>query len=223
MKRFLQFAAIAAAVLLISGAAQAQFRMRAPSLSGVWNPEVGAGAFYETQEKDGTKRTMEMAIVGKESVGGKDGVWFEVSFTPPNGKGEMVMKSLFVQDGDMLTLEREVMQMPGRPPMEMPEMMLQQMKAAPQTADIRNTSDDLGSDTVTTPAGTFSCEHYKQKDGSGEFWIKKNIGPFGLVKGINKDGSTTVLTKAVTDAKDKITGTPQPFNPMGMGGPPQRP
>ena len=102
-------------------------------------------------------------------------------------------------------------------------MMLQQMKAAPQTADIRNTSDDLGSDTVTTPAGTFSCEHYKQKDGSGEFWIKKNIGPFGLVKGINKDGSTTVLTKAVTDAKDKITGTPQPFNPMGMGGPPQRP
>jgi len=98
-------------------------------------------------------------------------------------------------------------------------MMLQQMKAAPQTADIRNTSDDLGSDTVTTPAGTFSCEHYKLKDGSGEFWIKKNIGPFGLVKGINKDGSTTVLTKAVTDAQDKITGKPQP---MGMGGPPHR-
>ncbi len=221
MKRFLQFAAIAAAVLLISVAAQAQFRMRAPSLSGVWNPEVGAGAFYETQEKDGTKRTMEMAIVGKESVGGKDGVWFEISFTRPNGNGEMVMKSLFVEDGDMLTLKREVMQMPGRPPMEMPEMMLQQMSSKPQTADIRNTSDDLGSDTVTTPAGTFSCEHYKAKDGSGEFWIKKNIGPFGLVKGINKDGATTVLTKVVTDAKDKITGKPQPMG-MGMGGPPQR-
>ena len=219
MKRLLRATTVTFAFAAMAVAAHAQFRMRAPSLSGVWNPEVGAGAFYETQEKDGTKRTMEMAIVGKESVDGKDGVWFELSFTRPNGNGETVMKSLFIQDGDMLTLKREVMQMPGRPPMEMPEMMLQQMSSKPRTADIRNTSDDLGSDTVTTPAGTFSCEHYKAKDGSGEFWIKKNIGPFGLVKGINQDGAITVLTKAVTDAKDKITGKPQP---MGMGGPPQR-
>jgi hypothetical protein len=27
---------------------------------------------------------------------------------------------------------------------------------------------------------------------------------------------TTVLVKTYTDAKDKITGTPQPFNPMMM-------
>jgi hypothetical protein len=27
-----------------------------------------------------------------------------------------------------------------------------------------------------------------------------------------------VLTKVITDAKDKITGTPQPFNPMLMMG-----
>lgn len=38
--------------------------------------------------------------------------------------------------------------------------------------------------------------------------------------------STMVLTKVVTDAKDRITGTPVPFNPMGMmggmGGGPQQ-
>jgi hypothetical protein len=30
-----------------------------------------------------------------------------------------------------------------------------------------------------------------------------------------------VLTKVITDAKDKIIGTPVPFNPMMMQGPPQ--
>jgi hypothetical protein len=44
-----------------------------------------------------------------------------------------------------------------------------------------------------------------------------------LVKSVSNNGSTTmVLVKSVTDAKDKITATPQPFNPMGMGGPPQQ-
>jgi hypothetical protein len=35
------------------------------------------------------------------------------------------------------------------------------------------------------------------------------------VKATGKD-STTVLTRVITDAKDKIKGTPVPFNPMGM-------
>lgn len=220
MKRSLKAAAVVFALAATAGAAHAQFRMRDPSLTGVWNPQVGSGAYYETQEKDGTKRTMGMAIVGKESAGGKEGYWLELSFSRPNDNGETIMKWLFVRDGDELTLEHAVMQMPGRPPMEFPDMLLQQMSSKPQAADISKTSDDLGSDTVTTPAGTFTCEHYKQKNGSGEFWIKKNIGPFGLVKGIDKDGTATVLTRVVTDAKDKITGTPQP---MGMGGPPHQP
>lgn len=220
MKRLLQVATVVFVLAAMAGAAHAQFRMRTPSLTGVWNPQVGSGAYYETQEKDGTKRTMGMAIVGKESADGKEGYWLEVWFSRSSNNGETVMKWLFVRDGDVLTLEHAVMQMPGRPPMEVPDMMLQRMSSEPQKADISKTSDDLGSDTVTTPAGTFTCEHYKQKDGSGEFWIKKDIGPFGLVKGIDKDGAVTVLTKVVTDAKDKITGTPQP---MGMGGPPHQP
>jgi len=31
-----------------------------------------------------------------------------------------------------------------------------------------------------------------------------------------------VLTKVFSDYKDKITGTPQPFNPMALGGGQQR-
>jgi hypothetical protein len=43
------------------------------------------------------------------------------------------------------------------------------------------------------------------------------VSPIGLVKDQSKDKTrTTVLLKTYTDAKDKITGTPQPFNPMMM-------
>ena len=47
--------------------------------------------------------------------------------------------------------------------------------------------------------------------------MAKNAGPYGLVKHQGKD-TTMVLTKVFSDYKDKITGTPQPFNPMMMGG-----
>jgi hypothetical protein len=38
-----------------------------------------------------------------------------------------------------------------------------------------------------------------------------------MVKSVN-NGATLVLTKVVSDARDKITGTPVPFNPMMMQG-----
>jgi hypothetical protein len=109
-------------------------------------------------------------------------------------------------------VSRMIMQMGSRPPMEMPTQMYK-ANAQKQSADIRDRADDVGSETVTTPAGTFVTEHYKMKDGSGDAWVAPKAGPYGLVKFQGKD-STMVLTKVITDAKDKITGTPQPFNPM---------
>jgi hypothetical protein len=226
MKRFLQIAPAIALFAFLAGPASAQFRMRLPSVAGIWNPVVGAGATYEMQSSDGTKRNMDLAIVGKESVDGSDAYWLEISMPSRNGDGEMVIKDLFSRDGDILTLKRVVMQMPGRPPMLMPDMMIQRMASQDgnKVVDYRKNADDLGKETVTTPAGTFTCEHYRSKDGSGEAWLDpKAGGPYGLVKSVSNNGSTTmVLVKSVTDAKDKITGTPQPFNPMGMGGPPQQ-
>ncbi len=61
------------------------------------------------------------------------------------------------------------------------------------------------------------------KNGSGDFWVSDKVSPYGLVKYQGKD-MTMVLIKQVKDAKDKITGTPVPFNPalmMGGGQAPQ--
>jgi hypothetical protein len=215
----LAFAAIAGA----QGGAMGGMMGRGPQPRGLFNPIVGSGAQYEVQPNGKDKMTMEIDVVGKESVNGKDGYWFETALNSP--MGEMMMKMLMISDGTNATVEKMIMQMAGQPPMEMPAQM-GGMGQSKQSIDIRDKAENLGSESVTTPAGTFTADHYRMKDGSGDFWLSEKVSPYGLIKGQGKD-FTMVLTKVVTDAKDKITGTPVPFNPRlmmpgGAGAPPQR-
>ena len=213
----------AASFLLMLGTASAQVGMgmhQTPMPHGIFSPVVGSGAAYEITSSDGRKSDVEYAIVGKESVIGKDAYWME--FTTNAGSGTMIMKML-TSIGEA-TASRVIMQLPGRPPMEMPHQMMKNATTSNTqslAADIRSGSDDLGSEPVTVPAGTFACEHYRAKDGSGDTWVSTKVAPFGVVKHQGKD-ATMVLTKVITDAKDKIIGVPQPFNPMGMMQQPQQ-
>ncbi len=215
MKAITRFLIAGGLGIFFVGTAVAQMGTRGPSFRGVWNPVVGSGAAYSIEQKGGEKSEMEIAIVGKESVDGKDGYWSEITFQSPRGEGQMVMKSLTVLDGSNTAVKRMIMQMSGQPPMEMPMTMMKQRGSTTHPADIRTNAEDVGGETVTTPAGTFTCEHYRMKDGSADVWVAKNVAPYGLVKSTGKD-TTMVLTRVITDAKDKITGRPVPFNPMGM-------
>ncbi len=219
MKSLKVFAGVVC-LLAIAAAASAQMGMRqSPIPRGVFSPVVGSGAAYEITTSEGRKTNIEYAIVGKESVNGKDAYWMEWT-TSGMGSGQMVMKMLTAV-GDSTVTSRMIMQMPGRPPMEMPAQMTGRMNGQSAPADIRSTAEDVGSESVTVPAGTFTCEHYRMKDGSGDTWVSTKVNPFGVVKHEGKD-STMVLTKVITDAKDKIIGIPQPFSPaMMMQQPPQ--
>ena len=199
-------------IIAATASAQMGMGMRQRALpSGVFNPVVGSGAAYDIQTTNGQKTSIEYAIVGKDSVDGKDGFWMEWT-TAAGPIGEMVMKVLIVP-GDT-SAQKVIMQMAGHPPMEMP-MQGRMNGSATAPPDVRNLAEDVGTESVTTPAGTFSCEHYRMKDGSGDTWVSSKVPPFGVVKHQGKD-SSMLLTKVITDAKDKIVGTPQPFNPMMM-------
>src|SRR3984893_1056154 len=182
-----------------------------PLPRGMFNPVVGSGAEYEYQPNGKDKVTVEIDVVGKESVNGKDSYWFETAFD--SHMGRMLMKMLMASDEANSRIAKVIMQMQGGPPMELPAQLLGQ-RAQP-TYDIRDKSEKVGSESVTVPAGTFTADHYRMKDGSGDFWVSEKVSPYGVVKGQGKDFSI-VLTKVVTDAKDKITGTPVAFNPRLM-------
>ena len=212
MKFAVRFGYVFVLAAMLPGFAGAQMGMHAgPAMRGIFNPVVGSGGQYEMTSEKGTKTVMEIAVVGKESVDGKEGYWFEMTMAN-TAMGQMTSKTLTVLDGQDTVVSRMIVQMGNRPPMEMPTQMYK-TNAQKQPADIRDRAEDVGSESVTTPAGTFVTEHYKMKDGSGDAWVAPKAGPYGLVKFQGKDTSM-VLTKVIADAKDQITGTPQPFNPM---------
>jgi len=217
MRRLKQSAFAAACLFVVVTITSAQMGVRpTPMPRGLFTPVVGAGAEYEITTAEGQKMNIEFAIVGKEAVNGHDAYWME--WTTNAMGGEMVMKVLTVP-GDTTVTTRTIMQMPGRPPMEMPQQMAGRMNSQSVPADIHAVAEQVGSESVTVPAGTFTCEHYRMKDGSGDTWVSAKVSPFGVVRHQGKD-STMVLTQLITDAKDKIVGTPQPFNPMQMIGQP---
>jgi hypothetical protein len=211
---------LAVVALALPLGAQMGMGPRIPTLSGIWHPVVGSGATYErTLAANGNKTQMQITIVGKEDVEGKPAYWMEFAMSNPNmmGGAEMLMKQLMTVGDDGVTSSRLIMQPPGQEPMEMDMSANPAAHGMKQTtpANIADKAELVGTESVTVPAGTFSCQHFRMKDGSGDGWISDKVSPWSLVKYQSKD-STMVLTKLVTDAKDRITGTPKKFDPMEM-------
>jgi hypothetical protein len=198
--------------LALAPGAAAQFGRQTPPIHGVWNPVVGSGAVYEMQETGGEKHEMRFAIVGSETVEGKTGYWLEMA-SMGGGGTHFVIKQLVVVDGEQMHIARVIMQHDDEAPMELPAMM--QQGRANYPSDVRRTSELVGTEDVTTPAGTFSCRHYRMKDGSGDAWVSEKVPPWGMVKSAGSDYTMT-LVRVVTDAKSEMHGTPRPFNPSEM-------
>lgn len=218
MRNVMKAVVVCCCALVMAAACSAQGRFGGmqgvPTLGGIFTPVVGLGAAYDlTTPKDGAM-AMQFAIVGTETVDGKQGYWFEVKMSGGKMPQPMLMKSLSVVDGNSMIKTKMIMMMNGTA-YEMPDRMLQ-MNNTKSSTNMTSDAQDIGPESITVPAGTFATEHYKSKDGD-DFWLAKEAGPWGMVKMVSKNGTTMVLTKVIHDAKDEITGTPQPFNPMAMG------
>jgi len=183
---------------------------------GVFNPTIGSGSAYEVTTTDGNKKEMEITVVGKEDVSGKQGYWIEFGMNEPQAGGQVYGKTLTVIDGNNASVTRMIVQTPQMGPMEMPMQAAPNMQK-PTPADVRNSAEKVGTESVTTPAGTFNCDHYKAKDGAWDAWISTQVIPWGVVKSTSKDGNMT-LTRVITGATDHITGTPQSMEQMMRGG-----
>jgi hypothetical protein len=195
------------------------FGMGTQEVRGVFKPVVGSGASYESVKTDGQKTQFDITVVDKDPAGG---YWTEVAMTDPRSKDLVYAKSLTAQQGDEVVVQRMIVQMPGRPPMEMSAMMQGMGHTKKnQKIDIRGEAQNMGTDSITTPAGTFSCQHWRAtKDGS-DYWISDKVTPWGLVKASSKDGTSMTLVKVITGAKSHITDTPVSMEEMmkGMGKP----
>ena len=214
MKRTALLLLAAALCSTLAYRASAQFGIspiKRPNIANILHPVVGQGAAYETTDKDGKKSHMEMYVVDKEMVGTEQGYWMEVGHSA-DASGNLAYGKMLVTPTDF-KFHKMIFVMPGQTqPMEMDIEPKQHQNEMEKEVGKWHS---LGAETITVPAGTFSCEHWTNDEGKGEIWANPKVGPMGLVKSV-EDGRTMVLTKVISDAKTKITGTPVKFDPKMM-------
>ena len=138
---------------------------------------------------------MEMSVVGKEMVGTEEGFWMEVGHNEGKDGNLKYGKVLVTKD---FTFHKMVFVMPGSPqPMEM-DMNNRKAHHGDMEKEVEKWHS-VGTETITVPAGTFSCEHWQKDDGKGD-----------------DNGRTMVLEKIITNAQTHITGAPVKFDPQMM-------
>jgi len=215
---------IAAAFFIASPlCAQMGGGMRQPDIRVmVWNPAVGQGSEYEYVKSGGDKTNFSLVVISKEDVDGKPGYWLETAINSPQ-MGLVYAQMLMSPQSAQMHMAKMIIQMPNMPPMIMPTGMGGRggnMGIKDTDSDFTKTASRVGTETITVPAGTFECEHWRATDGSGDGWISSKVVPFSLVKMTGKDGESMTLLKQVSDAKSHLNGTPVPFDPtlfMGRG------
>lgn len=71
---------------------------------------------------------------------------------------------------------------------------------------------EVGEETIAVAAGKFKTTHYTFDNGksSGDIWVKKGVGPYGLVKQVHRGASalmTLELTSSGGGAKSEVDET----------------
>jgi hypothetical protein len=187
-----------------------------PKMPGLSNPVVGSGAEYQMTAK-GKDMDVAWAIIGKEDVNGNPGIWIETRMQSAEMGGEMVTKMLMVSEGPEAGMKRMIMQQPGQAPMEMSGMLMGMMKTGqPQPSSGKVDYGELvGTESVTVPAGTFVCQHYRKQEKSGtvDYWVSDQVTPYAMAKMTGPD-VTMVLKKTLTNETSHIKGEPQKMPQM---------
>jgi hypothetical protein len=215
MKRLLGVLLAAAGCLCLSAGVVGQMGIglfSKPNIADIFKPVVGSGAAYEQQSTDPKRpgAQLEMTIVGKEMTPTGEAYWMEVGHTDPKEGAMMYTKMLVSKDFQFTKI---VFQRPGQPAMEMP--------FDPSQAAKHNMKDEMakwqqvGTETITVPAGTFRCAHWKKDDGTDEVWTSDKVTPMAMVKQAGKNNSM-VLTKIINGATDHITGPVTKFDPQAF-------
>ena len=107
-----------------------------------------------------------------------------------------------------------VFQMPGQGAMEMP-FDSKSMGDKNHMKDEMAKWSQTGTETITVPAGTFLCTHWKKDDGTEEIWASDKVTPMSMVKQVGKNHSM-ILLKQISGATDHITGPVTPFDPQAF-------
>jgi hypothetical protein len=243
--------------LLVAPGARAQMRGAGmpvtPVATALDKVPVGTWAEYSIKRGDGPAHKLRQSLVGKE--GGAYVI--ETRSERQNGERILAKAVLEADPSKEGGVKKSVLQIGAADPMEMPagkpsgagtEAAGQggggqgERRGGMRGARYINPDPQtlVGKETIKVAAGSFATEHDRAEGPRGrplDYWVSKEVGPFGLVKlqmdrpaggsggGGDQDGRsdgggpvTVELTARGKGAKPELTKAAKPFDPAAMPG-----
>ncbi len=189
-------------------------------------PDVGEFALVRLNSPN-QDVDLRFAVIGAEAVDGVTHFWMEI-VANPTGSEERLITQLLVPayPFDVRDVEGYVLKIPGQPATRMPKSMIMQLgaDAGAEMAWQRACAEavDLGSGTVTVPAGTFDARHFRTRDEDGvdaDVWLSRSV-PFAVIMMDHPDGKME-LVEFGRGATTLLDEEPVEFR-MPMGPPDQQ-
>jgi hypothetical protein len=183
-----------------------------PKFFGVFASTVGGWSEYAVTETEGGKKsTMRNAVVGKEG----DAFWYEVAITE-DGVRNIIKMFLKGDPNNPENIQRLIMKNGDQAAQEMPrEFVVMGRRMATSMFETRSGStvvnqpdlkiEEVGTEKVTVPAGTFTVTKNRVVDGTGKvlatYDFSKDVLPMGIVR------STTdkVKIELIANGKDAVS------------------
>ena len=228
IRRIAWLIAAAPALLLVAAPLRAETpaAKELPKFFGIFSTKVGAWSEYAVTEAGGKKSTMRNAIVGKEG----DAFWYEVAITE-GGSRNIIKMALTGDPNNTENIQRLIMKNGDQPAQEMPrEFVMMGRRMATHMFEARSgssvagqpnlTVQEVGKETVTVPAGTYTVTRNRIVDGAGKVLATddytESVLPLGVVRS-ETDKVRLELTATGTDAVSLITEQPTMMKtPPGM-------
>lgn len=199
---------------------------RMPEIFGEYKmPDVGSYAEYKlTYPGEKAENIVKMSIVGKEkTIKGEELFWYEYQTeNPKTGDVDIVKMLISGNPQKEGNIKRMVLKHNKDKAMELPAGMMQMINA-PMDKEKKESSkkeeiENLGKETLDTPAGKLECTHLQyisEKKEISEIWQSVEIPFFGLVKSASKEMNMEIQ-KFGKDATSAIAEEPEELKIPGM-------
>jgi hypothetical protein len=180
-------------------------------------PSPQVGEYAELQfTGDTLSMPVRFTVVGEGDVEGRKHYWVEFLSVITHGVDTVIVQMLVPSyPFETIDLKGYIVQMPGQPPIRIPDEMIPQLAQSttgPSWRDECDSAVDLGNERVTVGSGAFIARHYRSPDETKEVWIADV--PFGMVKMLTMDGRMELIDFG-TDGQPFMRGEPIEYVPPG--------
>jgi len=179
------------------------------SLERLINPTVGQWVLYRVLDASSNQQlTVRQSIVGKKMVADRDAYWVETDIMSREG-GRIIRKTLIAINPTGADRILQLVEKAGSEPARIVPVP-HQPKTTEKPAGQKPAVEDIGEETLITPAGSIRTRHVRvtSPQSSQDVWTNDEVGLSGMVKSVSETGQMELIAYGKTGATSAIIEQP---------------